>query len=123
MDRRITTVLSLIDRDIRRAPRLPALAREARLSVSRLHELFRQATGACPGAYIRTRRFEKARGLLLGTHLSVKEVAEEVGIHDDSHFVRDFERIYGMSPRSFRRAHESAPPGNYSTIAKTVPAP
>jgi AraC-like DNA-binding protein len=110
VDRRIETVLGLIDRDIRCAPRVPALAREARLSVSRLHELFRQATGAGPGSYIRARRFEEARRLLLGTHLSVKEVAEQVGFHDDSHFVRDFERIYGMSPRKFRRAHESVRP-------------
>jgi AraC-like DNA-binding protein len=110
MDRRIAAVLSLIDRDIRRAPRLPALAREVHLSVSRLHELFRPAAGASPGAYIRSRRFEKAKALLLDTHLSVKEVAEDVGIHDDSHFVRDFERIYGTSPRNFRRVHENPRP-------------
>jgi AraC-like DNA-binding protein len=110
MDRRIETVLSLIDRDLRRAPRLPALAREVRLSVSRFHDLFRLATDGGPGRYIRTRRFEKARGLLLDTHLSVKEVAEHVGIHDDSHFVRDFERIYGMSPKTFRKARDGVQP-------------
>jgi len=34
-----------------------------------------------------------------------------VGIHDDSHFVRDFERVYGMSPRTFRRAREGSVTG------------
>jgi AraC-like DNA-binding protein len=101
-------ILGLIEFDIRRQPRPLALARAVGLSVSRMYELFRKATGTGPARYVRTRRFEVAKRLLLTTYLTVKEIAEKVGIHDDSHFVRDFERIYGMSPRRFRRAHEEA---------------
>lgn len=111
LDSRIRTVLSLIERDIRRSPRPAALAKEANLSVSRLYDLFRQATGTVPARYVRARRFEKARYLLITTHLTVREIAEHVGIHDDSHFVRDFEHMYGKSPRAFRRAHERSQPG------------
>jgi AraC-like DNA-binding protein len=110
MDRRMETVLCRIDCNVRLAPRLPVLAREVRLSVSRCMSCSGRRLAPPPGAYIRARRFEKARVLLLDSHLSVKEVAEGVGIHDDSHFVRDFERSYGMSPRNFRRAHESPRP-------------
>ena len=107
MDRRIQTVLSFIESDIRCAPRPAALAKEVGLSVSRLYDLFRQETGTVPGRYVRTRRFEKAKELLLTTHLTVKEVAAHVGVHDDSHFVRDFHHLFGMSPTKFRRAHEN----------------
>jgi transcriptional regulator GlxA family with amidase domain len=111
MDRRIESVLATIERDLRGPLRLSELARAVGLSMSRFHELFLWATGETPAAFIRARRYDRAKCFLLSTFLTVKEVAETVGIHDDSHFVREFERLFGMSPRRFRRAHESAPVG------------
>jgi len=108
-DPRIEAVLKLIGRDIRRPLRPAELAAEVGLSVSRFYDLFREATGAVPARYIRRYRFEKAKELLLTTNLSVKEVANCAGIRDDSHFVRDFRKLYGMSPRAFRRAHRAVP--------------
>jgi AraC-like DNA-binding protein len=40
--------------------------------------------------------------LLTTTFLSVKEIASRVGLADESHFVRDFKRIYGMTPSEYR---------------------
>ena len=51
------------------------------------------------------KRMETAAELLRTTHLLVKEVAARVGIHDDSHFVRDFAKVYGLSPTTYRKAH------------------
>ena len=108
MDRRIDEVLTLISRDLGHPWRASALAKEVRLSVSRFYDLFRSTTGTVPARYIRARRLEKARHLLLTTHLTVKEIAGYVGIGDPSHFVRHFEKVYGISPRRFRRAHETS---------------
>jgi transcriptional regulator GlxA family with amidase domain len=105
MDFRIEAVLKLIARDIRSPLRPSWLANRAGLSVSRFYELFRKSTGTGPAQYIRKYRFERAKELLLTTNFSVKEIANHTGIHDNSHFVRDFEKFYGMSPRGFRRAH------------------
>jgi AraC-like DNA-binding protein len=49
-------------------------------------------------------RFEKAEELLRTTNLSIKEIANHTGILDCSHFVRDFAKSYGMSPKAYRRA-------------------
>ena len=108
MDYRIETVLRVIESDIGRDCHPAQLAGEVRLSVSRFYELFRRETGTVPARYLRACRFEKARELLLTTDLRVKEVAHQVGLHDVSHFVRDFEKAFGLSPRSFRRASRQA---------------
>jgi len=105
MDNRIEAILRMIGRDIRNTPRPRQIANEVGLSVSRFYHLFRQETGTVPAGYIRRLRFERARELLTESNFSIKEITDLVGIHDVSHFVRDFQKEYGMSPRAFRRAH------------------
>jgi AraC-like DNA-binding protein len=113
MDYRIQTVLGLIRRDLRCAPGPRKIAGEVGLSVSRFYDLFRRETGTVPAAYIRRLRYEKAQELLTESNLSVKEITARVGIHDVSHFVRDFQKVYGVSPRGFRRANGLAIGKNY----------
>ena len=40
--------------------------------------------------------------LLTTTFLSVKEIVRRVGLTDESHFVRDFKRFYGVTPSEYR---------------------
>jgi len=103
MDTRIELVLSLIARNIHAKQEPRVMATHVKLSVSRFYDLFREQTGTVPARYIRELRLKMARDLLLNSHLSVKEIAGRVGIQDVSHFVRDFEKRYGLSPRRLRR--------------------
>jgi transcriptional regulator GlxA family with amidase domain len=103
MDYRIEIAINLIKRDVCRAPRTHQLASKTGLSVSHFHCLFRKDTGTVPGAYIRRLRFEMARNLVSDSSFSIKEITHLVGIHDVSHFVRDFEKMFGLSPRTLRR--------------------
>jgi AraC-like DNA-binding protein len=45
---------------------------------------------------------ERAKDLLESSFLSVKEIAYQVGLNDESHFVRDFKSTYGLSPAIYR---------------------
>ena len=45
---------------------------------------------------------ERAKNLLESSFLSVKEIAFQVGLNDESHFVRDFKSTYGYSPALYR---------------------
>jgi hypothetical protein len=45
---------------------------------------------------------ERAKDLLESSFLSVKEIAYQVGLNDESHFVRDFKSTYGFSPALYR---------------------
>jgi len=58
---------------------------------------------------------KSAESLLVTSFLTIKEIAVKVGLPDDSHFVRDFEKIYGVSPSQFRSLARKAvnkPVGN-----------
>src|SRR2546427_11096997 len=81
------------------------IARSVRLSPSRLRELFKKETGTSLARYRRDLRLERAKHLLETTFLSVKEVAATVGIDELSHFVRNFERAYRMTPARYAERH------------------
>ena len=55
-----------------------------------------------PIRYLRQLRMERAKHLLESSFLSVKEIAFQVGLNDESHFVRDFKSTYGYSPALYR---------------------
>jgi len=104
-DKRVMEVLALIASRYRQPLTRDVLARHVNLSPSRLHSLFRRQLNTTPRALIMAKRMETAAELLRTTHLLVKEVAARVGIQDDSHFVRDFAKVYGLSPTAYRQAH------------------
>jgi transcriptional regulator GlxA family with amidase domain len=102
IDERIQSVLFFILENRHRTFRNSEMARCAGLSISHLHQLFRQQTGSTPRHYIRSVRLQEAKDLLESTSLRIKEISASVGFHDDSHFVRDFERLFGISPARYR---------------------
>ncbi len=55
-----------------------------------------------PIKYLKLLRLEKAKHLLETSFLSVKEITYQVGINDESHFVRDFKKAYGNAPGQHR---------------------
>lgn len=57
-----------------------------------------------PIQYLKVLRMERAKHLLETSFLSVKEIAHIVGVNDESHFVRDFKKTYGVPPTSYRTA-------------------
>jgi len=78
------------------------LARAVNLSSSRLRYLFQLHTGTTPRRYHKLLRLQRAQLLLRESFLNVKQVMVEVGWTDESHFCRDFKRLYGESPSKTR---------------------
>lgn len=88
--------------DVRGELSLAELAQSVNLSVWRLSHIFKSDVGMPPIRYLRLLRMEKAKHLLESSFLSVKEIAFQVGLNDESHFVRDFKSTYGSSPALYR---------------------
>jgi AraC-like DNA-binding protein len=105
MDPRIAHVISAMERNLDGRLTIAALAGAVNLSPSRLCVLFRRETGLTPVRYLRALRMERARLLLERTFLSVKEVMAFVGVHDPSHFTRDFSRHHGVAPSRIRQSN------------------
>ncbi len=102
LDPRVWRVEAFVRSNIQRSLRLEDMTALVGLSVSRLCHLFKSQTGVAPSRFLKVLRMRKAKELLETTTLSVKEITARVGINDVSHFVRDFETIYGLSPARYR---------------------
>lgn len=77
---------------------LDELALNVKLSKFHFLRSFKKQTGLTPHQYILTQRIQKAKVLALnGEKLS--EIAIAVGFNDQSHFIRNFRKIYGYSPK------------------------
>jgi AraC family transcriptional regulator len=63
---------------------------------------FKTAIGEPPHRYVMNRRIERAKVLLSATRLSIAEVAYQVGFSNQSHFIAQFRKALGMTPKQFR---------------------
>ncbi len=79
------------------------LASAAGLSSSHFAALFRQRIGVPVNSYQTQLRMARARELLGTTNKSVVEVAKESGYDDAFYFTRQFRKMHGVSPSSYRR--------------------
>jgi AraC family transcriptional regulator of arabinose operon len=104
MDRRIELVITKLEADTSHAWDAPALAKLVNLSPSRFRHLFRQETGRSARQYLRELRFRKAEAMLATTFLSIKEIAEGVGLGPLNHFMRNFKKRHGVTPGEYRLA-------------------
>ncbi|MGH9404615.1 MAG: helix-turn-helix transcriptional regulator [Terriglobia bacterium] len=101
-------VIARLANEPKAAAQIASLASSVNLSASRLRHLFKQEVGTPLGAFVRTSRMEHARTLLDTTHLSVKQVAYESGLTDETHFIRGFKRAWGATPNAWRRSASGA---------------
>lgn len=109
MDIRVRKVIELLHAESHRRIEIEELAGAVNLSPSRLRHLFKYETGVSPGRYLRDLRMRKAKTLLGNTFMRVKEIVHAVGANDESHFMRDYKNIYGVTPSQYREiAHASA---------------
>lgn len=67
---------------------------------------FKKYTGTTCVAYINEFRMNKAAELLIGTDLSVMEVAMQVGMHNISYFNRMFKNKYDITPKEYRKKRD-----------------
>lgn len=105
MNPKIQAVVEFMEANLNRELSLNELAQSANVSRSHLCHLFKTQTGVTPGQYLKSLRMQKARELLETTLLSLKQITAEVGLKDESHFMRDFKKAYGLTPSQYRANH------------------
>jgi AraC-like DNA-binding protein len=102
MAKRVKRVIEMMQIDPSRTFSLGKMAESVNLSAPYFCFLFKSITGVSPAKYLKELRMQQAATLLTTTFLSVKEIVRRVGLADESHFVRDFKRRYGVTPSEFR---------------------
>lgn len=101
--RRWGQVLELLDRERGPAPAVAALARAAGLSRTHFSRAFRGEMGMAPRDWRDRRLAERAVAGLLGSTISVQELAAELGFADAFVCSRFIRRLTGLSPTALRR--------------------
>jgi len=78
------------------------LARLARMSLRAFERKFSRSFHLTPQKYLRKVRLQIASRVLLHRERSLAEVALSCGFADQSHFTREFRRLFGRTPRDYR---------------------
>ena len=120
---RLVRARDRIDRDYAEPLDVPALARDALMSVGHFQRSFKEAFGETPYSWLMTRRIERAMSLLRNTTMSVTDVCITVGCTSLGSFSSRFTELVGESPSAYRaRPHEELR-GVPGCIAKQVTRP
>ena len=107
--------MNYINENLQRSFRLSDMAGDLNISENYLYKIFVSKTGKSPGAFITALRMETAKQALANPSLPIKMIAAHLGYPDISHFSTVFKRVYGMSPREYRRKITTPPdPGKNS---------
>jgi AraC-like DNA-binding protein len=93
-----------VERGYRRPLTLATLARSLAVSPRQLERAYDEIGLTTFAAHLRAVRLRNAAELLAHQPLTVTDVARLVGYRQPSHFVKAFQRRFGMTPGAFRDA-------------------
>jgi len=99
----VSVACGLLDQDFDRPVELASLARLLGTTEATLRRNFVRELGITPGRYRMLRRIERAKSLL-GSDISIKEIAAALGYCDVYFFSRQFKSVAGQSPSAYRVA-------------------
>lgn len=103
MDGRIYYLKNYILENLQNNLKIDELAKKVNVSAPYLQQIFKSNMGITPQHFIKEVRLERAKVLLETSFLRIKEIRLEIGVQDESHFIRDFKNKYGVTPSEYRK--------------------
>lgn len=100
----LSTMMSYIDEHYDEDLYLDKIADKMNVSVKYVSRVFKEKTGMNITDYISQVRIAKAKELLFHSDLTIGTIAEKVGIHNRTTFLRTFKKVEGLSPNDFRKS-------------------
>jgi AraC family transcriptional regulator len=101
---RLKRAIDYIEAQLDKSVSLADVASSAGLTRMHFAAQFRAATGLRPHEYLLRRRIERAQEMLVGTRMSLVDVALSVGFQTQAHFTSVFKRYAGQPPRAWRES-------------------
>ncbi|EGH21831.1 AraC family transcriptional regulator [Pseudomonas ficuserectae] len=85
-----------------------AMAQVANMSMSQLHQRFRQLFAMSPQAWLTELRIQEAKRWLRGTSLPIAEIAMRAGFSDQASLTRTMQRLSATTPAVYRKAQKQS---------------
>lgn len=108
---RVQRALSLLDAGIEHKVNVELLARQSGLGRRELLRLFQKEIGMTPSSLLMQRKLERARSLILQTHLPIATIAAAVGYSSQAHLSESYRKNYSITPARHRREYRQQFPG------------
>lgn len=100
--RDLAQLREFIDRHFAKQLTVEMLAARCGLSAFHFIRAFRATFGTTPHQYVRDRRLERARELLVTTALPITEICDQIGFQSLGSFSSLFRRVTGEPPAEYR---------------------
>jgi AraC-like DNA-binding protein len=94
----VNRAIGWIKRNYSKPFRMEALAAEAQMSPSALHQHFKAVTAMSPLQYQKQLRLQEARRLILAKEMDAATAGHAVGYDSPSQFSREYSRLFGAPP-------------------------
>jgi AraC family transcriptional activator of pobA len=100
----VESLRKLVEEHFHQERQLSFYAGKLAMTVDRLNDHVRRATGVTAGHLIRQRVLTEAKRQLVFTSQPIHEIAYDLAFSDPSHFARFFRKQTGTTPHEFRAA-------------------
>jgi AraC family transcriptional activator of pobA len=100
----VEALRKLVEEHFHKERQLAFYADKLAMTVDRLNDHVRRATGVTAGHLIRQRVLTEAKRQLVFTSQPIHEIAYDLAFSDPSHFARFFRKQTGTTPHEFRAA-------------------
>lgn len=101
-----------------RRPTLIEIALQCGLSRAHFTRAFKISFGLPAYAWLQQQRIDRARQLLARGDKSMTQVALDCGFSDQSHFIRVFKRVTGLTPMAWARSASGSQPASGEPIGE-----
>lgn len=98
---RIQSMLTYIHENYMNEIHLKDIAEAANVSIGECCRCFQNMVHTTPNRYLMDYRVEKSKELLIGSQMSVTEIAYAVGFNDSSYFIQCFKKCEGITPGDY----------------------
>ncbi len=96
-------ILIYIEKNLHEKIKLDQLAKEIRTNKYNFIRKFKSSTNITPHQFIIQKKIKRSKYLLKDFHYTLTDITFMLNFSDQAHFSRTFKKMYGITPREFRK--------------------